>query len=64
MEALMPQSHHVTDALLQDIERPKCPRCEAGMWLMYIAPEEPGRDRRTFTCPVCEYSESVVVKFK
>ena len=22
-----------------------------------------GRDQRTFTCPVCEYSESIVVKF-
>jgi hypothetical protein len=29
--------------------------------LMHIAPA--GRDQRTFTCPVCEYSESIVVKF-
>jgi transcription elongation factor Elf1 len=34
------------------------------MWLMHIVPEEPGCDRRTFTCPVCEYSESVVAKIK
>ena len=60
----MPQSDRVTELPLQDVERPGCPLCKTGMWLMHIVPEEPG-DRRTFTCPVCEYSESVVVlKFK
>ena len=56
----MPQSDRVTELPLQEVERPKCPLCKAGMWLMHIVPEEPGSDRRTFTCPVCEYSESVV----
>ena len=59
----MPQSDRVTELPLQDVERPGCPLCKTGMWLMHIVPEEPG-DRRTFTCPVCEYSESVVAKFK
>ena len=61
----MPQSDRVTELPLQEVERPECPLCKTGMWLMHIVPEEPGSDRRTFTCPVCEYSESVVVlKFK
>ena len=38
----MPQSDHVTELPLQEVERPECPLCKTGMWLMHIVPEEPG----------------------
>jgi len=59
----MKLSDHFTELPSQKIDQPKCPMCKAGMWLMHIVPDRPGRDQRTFTCPVCEYSESIVVKF-
>jgi hypothetical protein len=44
----MPQSDRVAELPLQEVERPECPLCKTGMWLMHIVPEEPGCDRRTF----------------
>ena len=46
------------------IERPPCPKCGSLMWLARITPEGPDHDRRTFDCPVCNTSETAVVKFK
>jgi hypothetical protein len=34
------------------------------MMLARIVPEAPGEDRRTFECPMCEHSESIVVKYE
>ena len=39
----MPQSDRVTELPLQEVERPECPLCKTGMWLMHIVPEEPAR---------------------
>jgi hypothetical protein len=33
------------------------------MMLARIVPEGLGEDRHTFECPMCEHTESVVVKF-
>jgi transcription elongation factor Elf1 len=33
------------------------------MYLAQIEPGRPGFDLRTFECPKCKHSESVVVKF-
>jgi len=33
------------------------------MWLKRIEPIKAGRDERTFECPRCLYSESLVVEF-
>jgi ribosomal protein S27AE len=44
-------------------ERPECPACSALMYLALIEPEKPGFDLRTFGCPRCEYTETVVVEF-
>ena len=34
-----------------EIEKPKCEKCGAEMWLARIEPNEPGHDLRTFECP-------------
>lgn len=57
------QQSHSSETVAQDFGRPSCPQCSAAMWLMRIDPETRGHDRRMFTCPVCDYSESVVVKY-
>jgi hypothetical protein len=46
------------------LARPACPQCGSLMWLARISPEGPDHDRRTFECPACAISETVVVKFK
>jgi DNA-directed RNA polymerase subunit M/transcription elongation factor TFIIS len=46
------------------IIRPPCNKCGATMLLARIEPDKPGHDLRTFECPKCEHSETVVVKFK
>ena len=43
-------------------DRPRCPRCTAQMYLARIEPGHPGFDLRTFECPSCKHSESVLVK--
>jgi len=46
------------------IVRPPCPECSTMMHLARIEPVAPGHDKRTFKCPRCEHSETVIVKFK
>jgi hypothetical protein len=48
-----------TDAL----QRPPCPKCGMTMMIARIEPHTDGYDMRTFECPSCDHSESVVVKF-
>jgi ribosomal protein S27AE len=43
-------------------DRPKCPKCTRQMFLAHIEPGKPGFDLRTFACPRCEHSESILVK--
>jgi predicted RNA-binding Zn-ribbon protein involved in translation (DUF1610 family) len=45
------------------VQRP-CPKCGADMVVVRIEPDAPGHDRRTFNCPVCTHSETMVVKFE
>jgi hypothetical protein len=44
-------------------DRPRCSKCSAQMYLARIEPSQPGLDLRTFECPACKHSESVVVKY-
>jgi hypothetical protein len=44
--------------------RPPCAKCNTTTMLTRIVPESPGYDRRTFECPKCEHSESMVFKYK
>ena len=46
------------------IARPACPECGSAMLLTHIGPDKPDHDKRTFVCPKCQHSDSVVVKFK
>ena len=46
------------------LDRPLCPTCEAHMWLACIEPDKPDHDRRTFECWECDYTETVVVKYR
>ena len=39
-----------------EIDRPLCPQCGSEMWLAHIRPDGPGKEYRTFNCPVCEIS--------
>ncbi len=45
------------------VVQPLCPDCGAPMRLTEIVPEKSGYDRRTFECPKCKRSDTVVVKF-
>jgi hypothetical protein len=42
-------------------ERPFCEDCEAPMILSCLEPDKPGFDLRTFVCPMCAATESIVV---
>jgi ribosomal protein S27AE len=44
--------------------RPPCPKCGTTMMLTRIEPDAPGYDRRTFECPQCENSETVLANFR
>lgn len=58
----MPQSHIRPEPSLLPIERPRCPKCQAGrMMLGRIEPAPAGADLRTFECPKCEYVHKVLV---
>jgi len=47
------------------IEKPPCLKCGEGMWLARIEPtDRPDYDQRTFECPRCDHSETMMVKFK
>lgn len=59
----MKQSH------IQDppspIDQPPCLNCGGRMWLARIEPtDKPDYDQRTFECPRCEHSETMMVKYK
>ena len=43
-------------------DRPRCPKCAKQMYLAHMEPNQPGFDLRTFECPSCEHSESIVIK--
>jgi hypothetical protein len=59
----MPQFEYApTNPNLYD--RPRCPKCTTQMYLAQIEPSHPGFDLRTFECPKCRHSESVVVEFR
>jgi hypothetical protein len=44
-------------------DRPTCANCGTLMWLARIAPDKPGFDSRTFECPVCNESQTLVVRY-
>ena len=48
---------------VDDLKDPPCPECGCMMWLKRIEPANPGHDERTFECPRCLYSESLIVEF-
>jgi hypothetical protein len=46
------------------IIRPYCENCDAQMWLVFIEPDKPGHDRRTFECPRCQLETVEIVKYR
>ena len=50
--------------LQPDTTRPECPQCGTQMLLARVVPDAPGHEQRTFECPMCEHSESVLIKFE
>jgi hypothetical protein len=46
------------------LNMPVCKSCGAKMWLLNIAPEERGYDRRSFECTWCDTIVSEVVKYR
>jgi hypothetical protein len=42
-------------------ERPFCPDCDAPMILSVLEQDKPGFDLRTFACPMCAATESILV---
>jgi DNA-directed RNA polymerase subunit M/transcription elongation factor TFIIS len=42
------------------IKSPRCPKCGEMMALRLIEPERPGFDLRTFECPKCMSTETLV----
>jgi hypothetical protein len=43
------------------IKNPRCPKCVEMMALRIIEPERPGFDSRTFECPECLGTKTLVV---
>jgi hypothetical protein len=43
-------------------ERPFCADCEAPMILSLLEQDKSGFDLRTFVCPICAETESIVVR--
>jgi hypothetical protein len=43
------------------IKGPRCQKCGETMALRIIEPERPGFDSRTFECPKCFVTETLVV---
>ena len=37
-----------------EINRPSCSACGTYMWLAVVSPDGPGKECRTFECPICE----------
>lgn len=48
----------------QNIVQPRCAECGAPMWLTRIEPDEPGSEKRTFECQVCQNEAAEVVKYR
>ena len=47
------------------IWRPRCAKCRAEMWLVWIETDDkPNHDRRVFECPRCQYEITEVVKYR
>jgi hypothetical protein len=46
--------------LVESIKSPQCPKCGETMSLRIIEPERPGFDSRTFECPRCFGTETLV----
>ncbi len=46
------------------ITQTACSECGSPMDLTRIEPDKPGHDLRTFECPQCQHSETIVVQFK
>jgi DNA-directed RNA polymerase subunit RPC12/RpoP len=45
-------------------QQPPCPKCGYPMWLARIEPtDKSDYDQRTFECPQCDHSETMMVKF-
>ena len=49
---------------LIEIEKSKCPKCGARMWLARIEPDKPDHDKRTYECPACDNVAIEVVKYR
>jgi rubredoxin len=59
----MPEPQARADPSLLPIERPRCPKCQAGrMMLARITLGPNHSDMRTFECPKCDYVHRVVVE--
>jgi hypothetical protein len=43
-------------------ERPFCADCDAPIILLLLEQEKPGFELRTFACPMCAATESIVVR--
>jgi hypothetical protein len=54
---------HVTPTMfaLSPLEHPFCPLCQHAMALAGIYPGPSGHDFRTFECPRCAHTETVLV---
>ncbi len=50
--------------LQPDTIRPECQKCGTQMLLARVEPDSPGRELRTFECPVCKHSEHVVANIE
>ena len=55
---------HFTRGASHNIERPTCPKCSGRLWLAGIEPSTHDVDQRTFRCPECAFSETVLIKFR
>jgi hypothetical protein len=47
----------------QEIEHPRCAKCDVPMWLTRIEPDFPQHDKRTFECKACGGTTTIVVKY-
>jgi hypothetical protein len=62
--ACVMQQSHIHDPP-KPIDLPPCPKCGNRMWLARIEPtDKPDYDQRTFECPRCDHSETMMIKFK
>ena len=55
--------YRLDTAATKAIIRPPCEKCGSSTLLARVEPDEPGYDRRTFECPICNHSHSVIVRY-